>query len=463
MNKFALIAIVIVVLAGAAMSGLFSLQPNKNQKYEPVSATASCVDFNPPSTSDTVVFNSIQYDLIKLNAQVVEEGKFNEMSLVGQAPSGQSIYTEPGSNYFGERTDSNLIFVLQNLPGSIKSPYIFNIYLKDGVPIPPYITNCKTTGGQMTILAITGDTTVFPPSAFNKTDIVNLLDPNVSPAYVYNGNKNTLDFIKNLGAKLVGNLPVQSKNSNLPLYFHLGTMYLADGVTVYEYLASDKPIDLSLQGKKSLQLKPVTFVNTASYSWWTPSCKPAIYLYPQKTQNINVKVNTTGFFTLTIPNYPANGWNVLANPNGSIQVNSAIYPYLYYESQVPDSKIQLPDKGYVVTKAKLPGLFDSLFPKLGLLPNEANELKNYWQKALPLSPYYFVAIMSKEAIEAIEPLDINPRPETVIRVRLYFQLLEKWVQKDAPVITTPKRSGFTVVEWGGMVKTDKEHPFTCSQ
>lgn len=461
MNKLALIAIVVVAIAAAAVSGLFSLQPNKNQNYQPVSATASCVDFNPPSTSDTVVFNNIQYDLIKLNAQVIEEGKFIEMRLVGQTPSGQSIYTEPGSNYFGERTDSNLIFVLQNLPDSIKSPYIFNIYLKDGVPIPDYIKNCKSTGGQMTILS--GNTVSFPPSAFNKTDIISLLDPNVSPAYVFNGNKNTLDSIKNLGAKVVGSLQVQAKNSALPLYFHLGTMYLVDGTTVYEYLASDKPIDLSLQGKKSLQLKPVTFVNTASYSWWTPSCKPAIYLYPQKTEKVNVKVKTIGYLTLTIPDYPKDGWTAIADPNGNLEVNKQTYQYLYYESQIPDSKVQVPDKGYVVTKEELSGLFDSLFPKLGLLPNESKEFKDYWQKSLPLSSYYFVAIMDKEAIENIEPLVVSPKPKTVIRVRLYFELLDKPINVEKPLIITPKRDGFTLVEWGGMVKTDKDHPFTCSQ
>lgn len=462
MNKFASAAIIIVILAGAAMSGLFSLQPNKNQNYQPVSATASCVDFNPPSTSDTVVLNSVQYDLIKSNAQVVEQAKFSELKLVGQTASGQNIYTEPGSNYFGQASDStNLIFVLQNLPGATKSPYIFNIYLKDGVAIPDYITNCKSTGGQMTILA--GTTATFPPNAFNKTDIIGLLDPTVAPAYVFNGNKNTLDYIKNLDAKLVGNLQVQAKNSALPLYFHLGTMYLADGVTVYEYLASDKPIDLSMQGKKSLQLKPVTFVNTASYSWWTPSCKPAIYLYPKNSENVNVKVNTTGYFTLTIPNYSPNGWSVLANPNGEIQIENATYPYLYYESQVPDSKVQVPDKGYVVTKEELPGLFDLLFPKLGLLPNEVNEFKDYWTKALPGSPYYFIGIMDEAAINSLESLDISPKPDTIIRVRLYFKLLDKPMNVVAPDISTPKRNGFTVVEWGGMVKTDKNNPFTCSQ
>lgn len=460
MNKFVLIAVVAVALAAVGMSGLFSLQLNKNQNYQAVSPTAKCVDFDPPSTANQVSYNGALYDLIKNNAEVVEGSKFAEMQKVGQTSTGQSIYTQ-GSNFFGQNTDPNLIFVLQNPQNQLSSPYVFNIYLKDGLPIPDYIKNCKSTGGQMTIAA--GDTSVFPPNAFNKIDIIGLSDQTVSPAYVYNGGKTILQTVNGLGAKAVGTLRVQSKNANLPLYFHLGTMYLIDGNDAYEYLPSDKPIDLSTQGKKSLQLKQLVFVKTASYSWWTPSCKPAIYLYPTVSENVNVKVNTTGFLTLSIPDYPLNGWDVLANPNGTIYYGNKAYPYLYYESKVLDSKVQVPDKGFVVKKTELANLFDNILPRLGLSQNEAREFKAYWEKYLPLSPYYFVAIMDKEAIDSIEPLDINPKPDTLIRVRLYFQLLDKPVVKQAPVITTPKRKEFTVVEWGGMVKTDSGHPFTCSQ
>ena len=82
------------------------------------------------------------------------------------------------------------------------------------------------------------------------------------------------------GVRSVGTLKVESKNANLPLRFHLGTIYLIDGNDVYEYLGTDNEIDLT-ESKKSLQLKKVIFVSTPGYSWWTPSCKPAIYLYPK--------------------------------------------------------------------------------------------------------------------------------------------------------------------------------------
>lgn len=196
---------------------------------------------------------------------------------------------------------------------------------------------------------------------------------------------------------------------------------------------------------------------------WTAECKPAIYLYPEKQQYINVRVQTKGYLTYTDPKYPLLGWTTLANPDGRLLVDGKKYEYLYYESKVPDSEIRKPEKGYVVPNSDLSNLYSVLLPKLGLDWDQTNDFKQYWEKTLPDAPYYFVGVMNQEDIDAIEPLIITPKPVTVIRVRLYFEALDKPIDAKEPSLQTPKREGFTVVEWGGMVKTDKDHPFTCSQ
>ncbi len=460
MNKIILLLIGVTVIGAAAFAGFFT--PPKPKSNTPAIATnTACLDEGAPITTDTVSYQGAQYNLVKSDAHVKEPGKFKEMHNTGAVDKdGYGIYTM-GSDFFGKATDPNLIFVLQNKEVPPQPDFIFKIYLRDGVSIPDYIKNCQSTGGAMKV--VVGDTVSFPPDAFNKTDIIGLSEPAVAVAYVYNGNKTTRDFVNGLGARNVGSLKVQAKNTSLPLYFHLELMYLIDGSDAYEYLPTDKPLDLT-SVKKTLQLKKIVFVQTPTYSWWTPACKPAIYLYPTKKQNVNVKVNTTGFFTLTIPDYNSStGWNVVANPDGIIESNNNQYPYLYYESKVPDSKITKPKNGYVITQNELSQLFQTLLPKLGLNSKEMKEFIDYWTKALPRSPYYFVGIMDKESIDQIEPLDINPSPDSIIRVRLYFEMLEKSISIKQPVITTPQRKGFTVVEWGAMVKTDRNSPFTCSQ
>lgn len=231
--------------------------------------------------------------------------------------------------------------------------------------------------------------------------------------------------------------------------------------------------------KKELQLQyflPKLF--HAEFDWFFPACKPAIYLYPEKDLMVNVKVASKGIITYTDPVYNVDtGWNVFANSSGILQnlgssstdslgvltgVNGK-YPYLYYESKIPDKVIKKPTSGFVVSYKELPDFYSKLLPKLGLKGKEITEFKTYWEKALPSFPYYFIGIMDQEAINQIEPLTIMPKWDTIIRVRLYFEALEKPIEVSQPEVKTPQRKGFTVVEWGGMVKTDKNHPFTCSQ
>lgn len=196
---------------------------------------------------------------------------------------------------------------------------------------------------------------------------------------------------------------------------------------------------------------------------WTVHCKPAIYLYPEQETTVVVRVDTKGYLTYVDPAYSATGWKVLAEPSGRLFVDNMMYPYLYYESKIPDNLIEKPEKGYVVTYDQLPMLYTSLLPKLGLNTQQTVDFIAYWQNALPNSPYYFVGILDEKNINSFEPLTIVPRPETIIRVRLYFEALTAWKEVVKPQIRTPEKDGFTVVEWGGMVKTDKSHTFTCSQ
>jgi hypothetical protein len=218
-----------------------------------------------------------------------------------------------------------------------------------------------------------------------------------------------------------------------------------------------------------------TFLHQA---WWTPHCKPAIYLYPEKKMQVNVQVEIPhGEFLYTDPMYPKGGWKVVAHPSGKIEyigknltdskgvVNygDGVFPYLYYEGKIADSVVEKPTKGFVIAYNQHSSFFDELLPKLGLNQKESQEFKDYWLKALPKASYYFIGIIPKSNLDEIEPLTVTPQQDTTIRVTLYFEALSEFKVVTPPAVTTPTRSGFTVVEWGGMLKTDKEDPFTCLQ
>lgn len=217
---------------------------------------------------------------------------------------------------------------------------------------------------------------------------------------------------------------------------------------------------------KQLQMQYFTVKSTTNVvPWWLdPHCKPLIYLYPEHEQQVHVKLNPKGYLTETIPQYPQEGWVVNAAPDGLITYQGKTYDYLYYESKIHDSETKIPETGYVRKFYELESLYNTILPKLGLNEKESKEFIAYWTKYLPFSPYYFVGILNTSSIEHIEPLTITPKPDTMIRVRVYFKPVGELMTVTEPSLkTVPSRNGFTVVEWGGMVKTDMNHPFTCSQ
>lgn len=466
MRNSGIIIVGLVAVAAVAASATSAVKPT----YAPVNTTAvdavKCVDYDPPSTSDQVTYNNTKYDLIKLNAGISPDKVAGDMKKVGTASggslSGKDLYTVPGKNYFGQPLGSDFVYVDSGKKN--KNLELFNVYIKDGVAIADYIRNCTSKGGDKQTIDY-WRTTQFPPAAFNATDVTNPGSVVKEPAYIWNDGKTTYNAVSSRqGVVSAGSLFVSTKNKSYPLMYHLGTIFLIDGNDAYEYIPTQEPVAFSSEAKENLQLKWFYLVDTPVYSWYTPDCKPAVYLYPTTDQQTQVRVDAKGPLTVTIPSYPQNGWNVLADTDGTIHSGGQTFPYLYYEAKIPDVAVNKPETGYVVPFSDLPSLYSSLLPQLGLNAKETADFKAYWEKQLPFAPYYFVGVMPVKDVDSIEKLTINPQPETTIRVRVYFEALKNWKDVPAPVLAAaPARNGFTAVEWGGMVKLHPETSFTCSQ
>lgn len=225
-------------------------------------------------------------------------------------------------------------------------------------------------------------------------------------------------------------------------------------------------ISFSPKGQKdSLQLDYFKLLMSepqeGSSPWISPWCKPAIYLYPEEETFVNVKIAPKGKLTLTIPNYPLSGWNVLASPSGKLNYSNQIFDYLYYEAEISDDLIEKPRDGIVANYNELPEKLNSLLFELGLNVLERQQFLEYWLKVLPKSSYFSVKVISQSNLDVLTPLKITPSPNKIIRVTLYFEALDQPVVLDKPQIKTPSRDGFTVVEWGGIFKKDPRYNFSC--
>lgn len=177
--------------------------------------------------------------------------------------------------------------------------------------------------------------------------------------------------------------------------------------------------------------------------------KPIIYLYPTEEKEITVKLLKEDKITCSYPKY-VNRWKVLANPNGDLidmDTQRKLYS-LYYESETIE-KFDISNDGFVVKGEDSAKFLEEKLAVLGLNEREAEEFIIYWLPKLESNKYNYIRFATEDEISNNMPLEINPKPDTIIRILMTFKGLEKPIEVTQQELITPERVGFTIVEWGG--------------
>lgn len=178
--------------------------------------------------------------------------------------------------------------------------------------------------------------------------------------------------------------------------------------------------------------------------------KPVIYLYPEQTTKVSVKVSPVGGMTFSEPVY-GDGWTVTAQPDGALtDASGAQWPYLFWEGR--GGLYEQPKRGWVVARDEVERLLDEKLSALGLIHQEIADFKEFWLPRMHDAPYYFVTFLGNRAMDELAPLSVSPLPDTVIRVLMDFSPLAEYTSVSPYSIRTPARNGFTVVEWGGVIR-----------
>ena len=107
--------------------------------------------------------------------------------------------------------------------------------------------------------------------------------------------------------------------------------------------------------------------------------------------------------------------------------------------------------GFVVSREDLESFFDKRLLQAGLLGNEISDFKAFWIEKMMEnnSPYFFISFLFNDYMDKAAPLRVSPLPDTVIRLFMEWRPLQKPIKVNEQNLVTPKRKGFTVVEWGG--------------
>lgn len=175
--------------------------------------------------------------------------------------------------------------------------------------------------------------------------------------------------------------------------------------------------------------------------------KPVIYLYPESTQNVEVKLDYEGELKCTYPEYK-NGWKVIAHSDGMLEdeATKKEYSYLFWEGYA-EIEYDL-SKGYVVSGEDTAEFLEKKLAELGLNRKEANEFIVYWLPRMQENTYNLITFQNEVYTEAAK-LEITPEPDSMLRVFMVYKPLKEKIEIEEPMIESFERNGFTIIEWGG--------------
>ncbi len=176
--------------------------------------------------------------------------------------------------------------------------------------------------------------------------------------------------------------------------------------------------------------------------------KPVIYLYPTKKTDISVKVGAN--ITVSEPDY-GSGWQVTAQPDGTLTTQDGkTYHSLYWEGigkEYPSIS-----EGTVIPTNQVESTIRTQLAQLSLNTQETTDFLEFWLPKMPKTPFVRLTWFGTRQMDRLAPLIITPRPDTVLRVFLDFEGLQSPISLPAQHLTALPRKGFTVVEWGGLLR-----------
>lgn len=175
--------------------------------------------------------------------------------------------------------------------------------------------------------------------------------------------------------------------------------------------------------------------------------KPVIYLYPEETTQVEVKLDYDGRLAHTYPAY-GDGWRVTAQPDGTLTDETGREYYCLFWEGESDWEYDF-SQGFCVAGADTAAFLEDALARLGLTDQEAQEFIIYWLPKMEGNPYNLISFQ-QEAYTDHARLTVTPEPDTLLRVFMAWKPVEEPVDLPAQELTAPERTGFTVVEWGGV-------------
>jgi hypothetical protein len=179
--------------------------------------------------------------------------------------------------------------------------------------------------------------------------------------------------------------------------------------------------------------------------------KPVIYLYSPTDLAVDVQLTPKGTLSYTYPVYE-NGWKGTVKAKGGMTINKQHYPYLFWEGEIKaiDALVDY-SLGFVVAKNDITTFLEEKLTEMGFNDQERTDFITFWAPRMVGTKKNHVQFIFNEAYDNIATLNITPKPDHVFRLYMLWTPLPESasINPTPQKLSTVKRDGFSVVEWGG--------------
>lgn len=184
--------------------------------------------------------------------------------------------------------------------------------------------------------------------------------------------------------------------------------------------------------------------------------KPVVYCYSEKPLTTTINLNFSGDFTFSYPVYNE-GWKVDVNASGNLKTEEGnSYPYLFWEGETSSLSFQENEngafEGFFVQTDTIVSFFEDQLTSLSLNRQEQTDFITYWAPRIIENEHVFIQFLVDESYaENIAEINITPKPDHLRRVYMLFTPASEShnLEISSQVFKPIKRTGFTVIEWGG--------------
>lgn len=179
--------------------------------------------------------------------------------------------------------------------------------------------------------------------------------------------------------------------------------------------------------------------------------KPNIYIYPTEEMNVTVKFKNPRFLTEVIPDY-SNIWDVYVKPDGKIYTKEGyVYDYLFYEC-LTNLNLFERKAGFLIASETRKKQFEDILEQYGFTQEEICDFTEFWCDKLEEGKNYIMYPQMTELVDNAMEIEVTPKPQTCVRIWFVFEEAKEETEITLPEIQRIERTGYTIIEWGGMIQ-----------